>query len=73
MVIYLPELSDTSLEFPPVSQALTEPDGLLAMGGDLSPQRLLKAYQSGIFPGLAQVTHCCGGARLNAPFLNRAY
>lgn len=50
MVIYLPELSNTSLEFPPVSQALTEPDGLLAMGGDLSPQRLLKAYQNGIFP-----------------------
>lgn len=50
MVIYLPELSKQSLEFPPVSQALTEPDGLLAMGGDLSPERLLKAYQTGIFP-----------------------
>ncbi len=50
MVIYLPELSNSSLEFPPVSQALTEPDGLLAMGGDLSPERLLKAYHSGIFP-----------------------
>lgn len=49
-MIYLPELSKTSLEFPPVSQALAEPDGLLAMGGDLSPERLLKAYQSGIFP-----------------------
>lgn len=49
-MIYLPELSATSFEFPPVSQALTEPDGLLAMGGDLSPQRLLKAYQNGIFP-----------------------
>jgi leucyl/phenylalanyl-tRNA--protein transferase len=49
-VIYLPELSVASLEFPPVSQALTEPDGLLAMGGDLSVRRLLKAYQNGIFP-----------------------
>ena len=34
--------------FPPVSQA-TE-DGLLAFGGDLSPERLLSAYQNGIFP-----------------------
>ena len=34
--------------FPPVSEA-TE-DGLLAFGGDLSPDRLLAAYQNGIFP-----------------------
>lgn len=39
---------DTELRFPPVH--LAEPDGLLAMGGDLSPQRLLLAYRSGIFP-----------------------
>jgi leucyl/phenylalanyl-tRNA---protein transferase len=36
--------------FPPVEQALTEPDGLLAAGGELSPQRLLAAYERGIFP-----------------------
>ncbi len=36
--------------FPPVSQALTEPDGLLAVGGCLSEQRLLNAYRQGIFP-----------------------
>jgi len=36
--------------FPPVDQALTEPDGLLAAGGDLSTQRLLYAYRRGIFP-----------------------
>lgn len=36
--------------FPPVGAALTEPDGLLAAGGDLSPQRLLAAYRQGIFP-----------------------
>lgn len=36
------------LVFPPVH--LAEPDGLLAMGGDLSPDRLLLAYRSGIFP-----------------------
>lgn len=36
------------LFFPPVSNA--NPDGILAIGGDLSPERLLLAYQSGIFP-----------------------
>lgn len=39
---------DKELVFPPVH--LTEPDGLLAMGGDLSPERLLLAYRHGIFP-----------------------
>ncbi|HEY6503604.1 MAG TPA: leucyl/phenylalanyl-tRNA--protein transferase [Chitinophagaceae bacterium] len=39
---------DKELAFPPVH--LAQPDGLLAMGGDLSPQRLLLAYKSGIFP-----------------------
>lgn len=33
-----------------VEQALTEPEGLLAVGGDLSPERLLEAYRRGIFP-----------------------
>ncbi len=36
--------------FPPVKNALTDPDGLLAAGGDLSPNRLLDAYRHGIFP-----------------------
>ena len=36
--------------FPPVSDALDEPDGLLCVGGDLSPARLLAAYRRGIFP-----------------------
>lgn len=36
--------------FPPAELALDEPDGLLAMGGDLSPTRFLTAYRSGIFP-----------------------
>lgn len=39
---------DKTLYFPPAH--LAEPDGLLAMGGDLSPQRLLLAYRHGIFP-----------------------
>ena len=37
-------------EFPPVSDALRDPDGLLAGGGDLRPERLLAAYRRGIFP-----------------------
>ena len=36
--------------FPPLHTALTAPNGLLAVGGDLSPQRLIEAYRSGIFP-----------------------
>jgi len=36
--------------FPPLDQALDEPEGLLAAGGDLSPERLLAAYRRGIFP-----------------------
>lgn len=36
--------------FPPVENALREPDGLLAAGGDLSTERLLYAYRHGIFP-----------------------
>lgn len=37
-------------DFPAAELALTEPDGLLAVGGDLSEQRLLAAYRQGIFP-----------------------
>ncbi len=36
--------------FPDVELALTEPNGLLAAGGDVSPERLIAAYQRGIFP-----------------------
>jgi leucyl/phenylalanyl-tRNA--protein transferase len=36
--------------FPPVDRAMRDPNGLLAAGGDLSPQRLLDAYMRGIFP-----------------------
>ncbi len=41
---------DPPNSFPPVSSALSEPNGLLAAGGDLSPARLLLAYRHGIFP-----------------------
>jgi leucyl/phenylalanyl-tRNA---protein transferase len=37
-------------EFPALNKALSVPDGLLAIGGCLSKQRLLKAYRHGVFP-----------------------
>jgi leucyl/phenylalanyl-tRNA--protein transferase len=43
-------LEDNNYEFPPVEQALSDPDGLLAAGGSLTPEILLKAYRHGIFP-----------------------
>lgn len=43
-------LDPKSNEFPPVSEALKDPNGLLAAGGDLSSARLLCAYRNGIFP-----------------------
>src|SRR5512140_3427580 len=36
--------------FPPLEAALDDPPGLLAGGGDLSPERLCAAYARGIFP-----------------------
>lgn len=36
--------------FPDVELALREPDGLLAVGGDLTPERLIEGYRNGIFP-----------------------
>lgn len=41
-------LNRQDLRFPPVEQA--SPEGLLAVGGDLRPERLLEAYRHGIFP-----------------------
>jgi leucyl/phenylalanyl-tRNA--protein transferase len=41
---------DGDTPFPPLPSALKHPNGLLAAGGDLSPERLLDAYRRGIFP-----------------------
>jgi leucyl/phenylalanyl-tRNA--protein transferase len=41
---------DPEIAFPDVELALRDPDGLLALGGDLSVPRLLHAYRQGIFP-----------------------
>lgn len=40
--------------FPPLEAALTEPNGLLAAGGQLTPEWLLVAYQQGIFPWFSE-------------------
>jgi len=37
-------------DFPPLEEALDDPNGLLAVGGDLSSARLRAAYRRGIFP-----------------------
>ncbi len=50
MIIKWLDPSDSNASFPPVKDALKIPDGLLAAGGDLNPQRLLEAYRQGIFP-----------------------
>lgn len=51
-ITWLPD--DPETPFPPTRQALDEPNGLLAAGGDLSPTRLLNAYRQGIFPWYAE-------------------
>lgn len=60
----LVQLSHHSIAFPSPDAALREPNGLLALGGDLSPSRLLMAYQHGIFPGIRLATPFCGGRRI---------
>lgn len=47
---FLYTLDDKELAFPPHKFALNDPNGLIAIGGDLSPQRLIQAYSNGIFP-----------------------
>lgn len=47
-------LQHGSLSFPPTKLALDEPNGLLAVGGDLSSDRLIEAYRRGIFPWYEQ-------------------
>ncbi len=50
----VPNLDDLGGRFPPVDNALSSPNGLLAWGGTLSPRTLLAAYARGIFPWFGQ-------------------
>lgn len=45
---------EANTSFPPLQDALTQPNGLLAIGGELSAERLLNAYQQGIFPWFSE-------------------
>jgi len=47
-------LDEKSVGFPHPSRALKEPDGLLAVGGDLSVPRLVEAYRQGVFPWFSE-------------------
>jgi leucyl/phenylalanyl-tRNA--protein transferase len=49
-MINIERINRESLEFPSTERALSYPNGLLAVGGDLSVGRLLNAYRRGIFP-----------------------
>lgn len=49
-MLYLLDSDNPSDPFPDVELAETEPNGLLAVGGDLSDERLINAYRHGIFP-----------------------
>ncbi len=50
MAVALIPPDDDRIPFPAADQAATNPNGLLALGGNLGPRRLLDAYQQGIFP-----------------------
>lgn len=49
-MLYLLDATDPTTPFPDPENAERDPDGLLAVGGDLTPARLLNAYRRGIFP-----------------------
>jgi len=49
-MLFILDPNNPNAKFPPVEQAETKPDGLLAVGGDLTIRRLLNAYAAGIFP-----------------------
>lgn len=49
MKFYLPTM-ESKTNFPPIEEALDEPNGLLASGGDLKSDTLINAYSHGIFP-----------------------
>lgn len=49
-MVAIQRINHQSLDFPHTGQALNYPNGLLAVGGDLSIPRLIKAYEHGIFP-----------------------
>lgn len=65
------KLSPQSLAFPSPEGALRDPNGLLAIGGDLTAPRLLAAYERGIFPGFRRGKPFYGGRLTRAPCCSR--
>lgn len=55
----IPFLGSGGTEFPDVREAVAQRDGLVAVGGDLSPERLLAAYRLGIFPWFSDGQPVC--------------
>ena len=53
-MIFLLDGADPASPFPEPAHAEREPNGLLAVGGDLAPNRLLNAYRRGIFPWFSE-------------------
>ena len=67
-MIHLLDGSPPGQPFPDPATAETAPDGLLAMGGDLTLPRLVSAYRQGIFPWYSPFS---GGARIHAWYCSR--
>jgi leucyl/phenylalanyl-tRNA---protein transferase len=59
-------LQRDTLTFPPLANAMREPNGLLAAGGDLSADRLVQAYRHGCFRGSPKASPSCGGRQTRA-------
>lgn len=64
-------LTRDSLTFP-LEKALHDPNGLLAAGGDLTPDRLVAAYRHGCFPGTRTASRSSGGRPTRAPYCFQA-
>ena len=52
--------------FPPTENALSDPNGLLAVGGDLSAERLYMLISGAYFPGMKRESPFCGGRPIPA-------
>jgi len=66
-VIDIPQafiLNSKDTPFPDVNLALEEPNGLIAIGGELSTERLLNAYQKVFSLGIAKGSRCFGTAQI---------
>ena len=58
-------------DFPTTDRALADPDGLLAIGGDLNPERIVSAYRRGSFLGIPMASRSFGGRRPGARYSAR--